>query len=312
MTLFKRRNEAISSVHLRRLVISAMFLAIALVVRTLFRMYIPIFGESGMRISVHGIFSAMPAILFGPVYGAIVSGLTDFIGFHLSPAGGAWLPQLTATAALGGFVRGGLWMMLRMRSTALMRKWVVFFAVVLVCFGAWNMASLNADGIGRDFYEPFAQELAEGSLTIYDYRIDRDFSIIGRMAVTRTINMSNPAEGLNDFITFVTTAMIGSGIFGLLLVGIDWAAGKYLIKGGHKVPTMSLLLAMMTAAVLISTINTIIFRYTIFPSWQLLPFSVVWLPRVVQTIASTTLMTYFIAMLLGVCERQPHLRQWMR
>jgi len=295
-----------------------MFLAIALVIRTLFRMYIPIFGESGMRISVHGIFSAMPAILFGPVYGAIVSGLTDFIGFHLSPAGGAWLPHLTATAALGGFVRGGLWMILKRRSTLLMRSSVIFFSAILLGIGIYNTNALSADNIGRDFYEPFTLEMSVNTqglpVRTIDYdRIDTDgMSMVGRMAVVRTIETREPAEGLGEFITFVTAAMVGSGLFGLLLVSADWAMNKYVIKGEHKVATMSLMLAMMTAAVLVSTINTVILRQTIFASWQLLPFSAVWLPRVMQTVATTTLMTYFVAMLLGVCERQPHLRQWMR
>lgn len=298
------------------MVISAMFLAIALVIRTLFRMYIPIFGESGMRLSIHGIFSAMPAILFGPVYGSIVSGLTDFIGFHLSPTG-AWLPQITATAFLGGFVRGTLWMVLRAKSTSLMRSSVVLISMILLSIGIYNVFVLSSDGVNAGFYDSYTLALSEneqGQLvrTVDMDRIDTtNMSAISRMAIVRSINMRDPAEGLSEFLMFVTTAMIGSGLFGLLLLGVDWAAGRFVLKDQTKVPTMSLLLAMMGAAVLVSTLNTAILRMVL-PAWQLLPFSVLWLPRVIQTVATTTLMTYFIAMLLGVCEKQAHLRQWIR
>ena len=302
-----------TSVHLRRMIVSAMFLSLALVIRTLFRMYIPIFGESGMRISVHGIFSAMPAILFGPLYGAIVSGLTDFLGFHISPSG-AFLPQLTLTSALAGFVRGGLWMLIRSKSAILMRNLVLIISVLLLTVGIYNIMALNFDGVGRDFYEPFTLELSENpqgqTVRTIDYdRIDTtEMAVISRMAITRTINTRDPAEGLGEFIMFVTTAMVGSGILGLLLVVLDSIVNKFLLKGETKIETMPLLLAMMTTSILISTINTIILRYTIFTSWQLLPFSVVWLPRAMQTVATTTVITYFVAMLLGVWERQPYLK----
>ena len=317
MTMFKSKSEAMTSDHLRRMVISAMFLALALVIRTLFRAYIPLFGESGMRISVHGIFSSMPAILFGPVYGAIVSGLTDFIGFHLSPTG-AWIPQLTLSAALSGFVRGSLWMVLRGKSTTVMRSCVAIISVLLLVIGAYNIAALSSDGVNPAFYDAYTLEMSENAqgqpVRTVDYEnIDTaNMSVVSRMAITRTINNRDPAEGLGEFIIFVTTAMIGSGVFGLLLILVDWSAVKFLLKEHTGVKTMALLLAMMSAAVLTSTINTIVLRQTAFPSWQLLPFSVVWLPRVMQTIASTTVMTYFVAMLLGICERQPHLRKWTK
>ena len=315
-SLFKRGNEAMSSTHLRRMVISAMFLAIALLIRTMFRMYIPIFGESGMRLSPFLIFSTMPAILFGPVYGAIVAGLTDFIGFHLSPTG-AWIPQLTVTAFLGGFVRGGLWMLLRQKSTAITRSCVAIISVLILSIGIFNLNALFIDGLNRNFYDAYTIELSEneqGQLvrTVDAGRIDTtNMFAISRMAIVRSINMRDPAEGLSEFIMFVTTAMIGSGVFGLLLLAVDWAAGKYILKGQTNVPTMSLLLAMIVAGILVSTLNTAAMR-TVLPAWQLLPFSVIWLPRVMQAVATTVIMTYFIAILLGICEKQPHLRQWLK
>ena len=311
-----------NSVNVRRMVISAMFLAIALVVRTYFRTYIPIFGESGMRLSIHVVFSAMPAILFGPVYGAIVEGLTDFLGFHLSPVGGAWMPQITAASALGGFIRGGLWMVLRGKSTHVMRSCVAVFSVFLLGFGAYNMAAFSGDGIDRAFYEAYTLELSENEQgqtvrNIADERINTaEMSSVSRMAIVRSINMRDPAEGLAEFMMFVTTAMIGSGIFGGLLLLVDWAAGKFLLKERttgttSTIHTMSLLLTMVATAAMVSTLNTISLRMVL-PAWQLLPFSVVWLPRIIQAVATATLMSYFIAIMLSICEKQAHLRQWLK
>ena len=316
MTIFRGRSEVMTSDRLRRMVISAMFLSIALVIRTAFPMYIPLFGESGMRIGVHIIFSAIPAILFGPIYGAIVAGLTDFIGFHLRPTG-AFIPMLTVTATLVGFVRGALWMVLRDRSPSLMRGCVGVLSVILIGLGGFNTAALHRDGVNGAFYDVFTLELSvnnQGQTVRY---IDHDnidtggMSAISQMAVTRSINARDPAEVLGEFIMFVTTAVIGSGIFGLLLLLADWVINKFLLKHQMDIQTMPLLLTMMIAAVLLTTLNTFVLQYAL-PAWRLLPFTVLWLPRVMQTVASTTLITYFIAMLLGVCKGQPHLREWVR
>ena len=305
-----------TSERTRRLVISAMFLAIALVIRTFFRMYIPLFGESGMRIGIHGIFSAMPAILFGPVYGAIVSGLTDFIGFHLSPAGGAWLPQLTLTAALGGFVRGGMWMLLKNRQSARIRDAVILVSVILLAVGLFGMASFASDGITQDFYQPYTtgyNMVEEGGESRRVWLIDREqidtsaMSAPSRMAVANSINTENPSARIRDFIMLLST-MIGSGAFGLLLVGINWLVNKFIIKEGAGFSTLSLLVAMMIPAVLVSTLNTAVLR-TVLPAWQLLPFTVLWLPRVMQTAATTVLVTYIIAMLLIALKKSPY-RNW--
>lgn len=318
MMVFKK-EEVAPGVHIRRMVVSAMFLAIALVIRTLFRMYIPIFGESGLRISLHGIFSFMPAILFGPVYGAIVAGLSDFLGHHLRPTG-AFIPYLTVTSTLAGYFRGLLWIMLRDKSTEVMRNIVVMVSIVVLAIGAYNAAALSADGIGRGFYEPFTLGTEVNAAGATVHIIDRDaidttgMSMIGRMAITRSIGVNNPGNVLNEFIALVSTAMIGAGVFGLLLVVLDWTANRFLFTSEWSVgvPTMNLLAALMVPAVVVNTVNTEILRHTAFPSWQLLPFTVVWFPRVMQAVGTTLIVVYFVAVLLGVLKRQANFREWMR
>jgi len=285
------------------MVISAMFLAIAVTMRVYFSNYIPIFGESGLRIGLHGMFSAMPAILFGPIYGAIVSGLTDFLGHHIRPSG-AFNPLFTLTSILGGFIRGAVWMFLRNRATLTMRNIVIVLSFLIISIGVANTIALNADGVGRDFYDNFASDYADSVDT-------SEMNLISRMAIVRSIDTQNPANILDDFITFSTVAMIGVGAFGLLLVVLDWAIKRFFLND-HKIATMALLLAMMTAAVLTNTINTYILREMVLPSWQYLPFFAVWFFRVMPTIGTTVINTFFVAFMLGVCNRHSHMRQWLK
>ena len=316
MTIFQKKTTPMTGVHLRRLVISAMFLAIALVLRTFFRVDIPLFGASGLRISIHGIFSTIPAILFGPVYGAIVSGLTDFIGFQLRPDG-AWIPYITMTAALGGFVRGGLWMLLRSKNTLVMRACVAVFALVMLGTGVANTVALARDGVDGSFFDYYTIEMSQNAAGLPVRTIDHDriditgMSPVSRMAITRSLNVREPNEMISEFIMFITTAMIGTGILGFALLLINWAADKFLLKGQAALSTMSLLVAMMSASVLVSTLNTWILRFTI-PAWQHLPFSFIWLPRVMQTVATTIVITYFVAVLLGVLKHQPMFKELIK
>ena len=66
-----------SSLSIRRIAVSALLMSVALVLNTFFTIYLPLFGENGVSVGISGIFSMLPSVLFGPGYGAAVSGLTD-------------------------------------------------------------------------------------------------------------------------------------------------------------------------------------------------------------------------------------------
>lgn len=120
-----------------KLTVSALCLALALVLRMLSVM-VPLAGVAGMRVSLGGIFATLPALLFGPLYGAIVAGCADGLGYLLKPEG-AFLPLLTVTAVLGGALRGWLWMGLkRVLSKGLVKASVILFSV-LTLLGAANL-----------------------------------------------------------------------------------------------------------------------------------------------------------------------------
>lgn len=58
-----------------------MFLALAVITATFISIDIPLFGVKGVELNPAGIFTTFPAILFGPLYGGLVAGLTDLIAF---------------------------------------------------------------------------------------------------------------------------------------------------------------------------------------------------------------------------------------
>ncbi|MDD3212996.1 MAG: ECF transporter S component [Eubacteriales bacterium] len=284
-----------SSFYIRRIAVSAIFLSISLVIKTMFSFYIPMFGENGVRIGVSGIFSMMPALLFGPLYGAIVSGLVDFLGYILKPMG-AYLPLMTLAAALGGLIRGALWRVLQKKSSRKMRIVVIVCSLILLLVGIGNVLCLSADGINSSFYAQGVQQ---------DIQTDQ-MHLISRMLITRTMNTKDPAGNLATYSTFVTTGVIGSAVLGLLLLIADFLISRKSRNGLRSIP--QLLLVLILSGLIVTTLNTVILRETIYASWKVLPFSVIWIPRVAEEILGNTVKAYFIAVLLGVVNGNRSLR----
>jgi hypothetical protein len=283
-----------------------MFLSLALVAQTAMSVYIPLFGQNGMRVGVAGIFAAMPAILFGPFYGAMVYGLSDALGYLLRPTG-AYLPLMTIIMAAGGFARGALWRWLRGKNNAAMRTCVAAAAFLFLALGLHNAYALNADGVNRYFYDGY---MVDGTLDATRLST-ADMRGVSRMVISRTVSTANPAGNLATHIMFMTAGLLGSGVFGCFLLLADWALVKFFIKKAAESRIMPLFLSMVTGGVMVTTLNTVLLRETIFESWKLLPFTVIWLPRVIETVVSHTVYVYFIALILGVFEKQRSLNDWI-
>ena len=118
------------------LVQCALFLAFGLVLRN-FSYMVYMGGGTGMRLGISGFFTKMPAIHFGPVYGAVVSGLTDILGFLLKPEGGYIFP-LSITAACGGAVTGFLFRAFKKHSVTAIRNIYISIIVLVGLFGIFN------------------------------------------------------------------------------------------------------------------------------------------------------------------------------
>jgi hypothetical protein len=295
---------------------SAMFLSLALITQTALSVYIPIFGQYGMRVGVSGIFAAMPAILFGPLYGAIVYGLSDVLGYLLKPTG-AYLPLMTVIVAAGGLVRGILWLALCGRNNTNMRICVAAAAFIFLSLGMANTASLRTDGIDRHFYDQYAAERDGDALRFTDHAGNElalsEMRTASRLVITRSAGTASPADSLATYIIFMTAGLLGSAAFGFFLLLADWLLEKYFVKGKRPGRIMPLFLAMVIGGLFVTTLNTILLRETLFAaSWKLLPFAVVWVPRVIETIISNTVYVYFVALLLGLLENQRNLKEWIK
>ena len=207
--------------HLRRLTVTACFLAISLVLRISFVGYIPLFGANGMRVGIHGVFTILPAILFGPWYGAVASGLGDVLGFIMANTGDAWLWQMTIIVTVGGFVRGWAWRLLRGRSPIGTRSVVVVATLLFLCFGSFSMVQLRQEGITRHFYDNIEDPRA----------IDTSqMNYISRLLISRTQNTMHPYRTLPARIAETAYAPLLAGAFGMALLGIDFYLTKKLAK----------------------------------------------------------------------------------
>lgn len=287
-----------SSLYLRRITASAVFLSLSLILKTTLSFYLPMFGQNGISIGISGVFSMMPSILFGPLYGAIVSGLSDFLGYLLKPTG-PYLPLLTIIAAAGGFIRGILWLVLRNRDSQKMRIVVAAFSLLMLVLGISNFVFLSADGVNNSFYD---------NVQIENINTD-NMHLISKMLIVRTINAKNPSKNLATYIISVTAGLVGSAIFGIVLLVADIFISKKILQDMHKVQMMQLLIAMIVSGLIVTTLNTVVLRETVFASWKVLPFSIVWIPRVIEEVLGNTIKAYFIAMLLGLFNQQHTLKK---
>lgn len=85
---------------IKKIVISALLLAILIISDRFLSI-----NTNFFTINLSFIPSMIVAILLGPVYGALVLGLTDYIGAHLFPFG-EYFPGFTVSAVLKGFICG--------------------------------------------------------------------------------------------------------------------------------------------------------------------------------------------------------------
>ena len=258
-----------------------------------------------MRVGDSGIFSIPPSILFGPLYGALVTGLLDVIGHFLRPVG-AYLPQMTIVMASGGFLRGVLWLALRNKSIRGLRIGAGLFAVLMVTFALSTMIMLRVDGITAGFFdsveEPALVETA-------------DMTIMGRFIITRSQTAMNPPQMLADRLIDITTVPLVVGGFAFALLIIDLLISKRVLRpkdDGTPASIMPLLLAIVISGLYMNTLNTVILRQYVFLSWQLMPFVVVWLPRAIQAALTNTVYAYIVAVIMEVVSRQKFMQQLIR
>lgn len=102
-----KKLKGSTSNYIQILTFTGLLTAVALLVKS-FSTYVYIAGAPVLRVGFSGPFTQLPALLFGPITGAIAQGLVDIIGYLLKPTG-AYIPLLTITAIFQGLLTGFLW-----------------------------------------------------------------------------------------------------------------------------------------------------------------------------------------------------------
>lgn len=133
-------------VRLYRICLTGILISLAMVTKLMTSIPIPVLGPGGMKIGFSGIFTALPAFLFGPIYGGIASAMSDLIGAIVKPDG-PYIPWLTVTAFLGGCIKGLLWQLLRNANKKRISALLLCVFLLTGMFGAANYLSLRADGV---------------------------------------------------------------------------------------------------------------------------------------------------------------------
>lgn len=112
----------------------AVFLAMSFVIRLVEQSFpITMGGIQFMKLGLTSPFTLAPAILFGPTYGLMMGLLSDLMNIFV-PNGGAWIPWLTVTAALRGWLVGLIWIWIKDSDAENIRKWIkgIFYSIGLI------------------------------------------------------------------------------------------------------------------------------------------------------------------------------------
>lgn len=84
---------------------AGLFIAMSLVLKVIFEIYIPLAGIPALRINFASIPLMLSGIVLGPAAGFIAGAAADIINFMVKP-GGPFFPGFTLVSALSGFIPG--------------------------------------------------------------------------------------------------------------------------------------------------------------------------------------------------------------
>jgi len=131
--IFKEEIKLLTSADLRRLTITAVLLALAIIVN-LFEYNFTLAGAPIMRIRLGNVFLRFIAVISGGIYGGIAGVLNDVI-CHFSNPKGPWLPFLTIVEFLKGFSIGLLWLGIKKVNISIFNIIYAVVAGICVLFG---------------------------------------------------------------------------------------------------------------------------------------------------------------------------------
>lgn len=209
------KNTSTNSQVTRKIVQTALFIGLALVLRN-FSTMIYFLGAPGMRINFAPIFSRIPALLFGPLYGGLAGGILDIMGYLLKPEG-AYIPLMTLTAILGGVMTGFIWKFLKNADTGKIQRglWIAFISLGVI--GAFNYVN-----------------------TLF----------FPQSPVTLVI------EGIGKNKGFMILGLVAVSLVGLILLTLDFAVRKKFPQARINKYYLKIMLAVGLSAITVTVLNT--------------------------------------------------------
>lgn len=233
----------------KQLVQTALFIALALVVRQ-FSIMIPFAGANGMRIGVSEVFTKMPALLFGPVWGGAASGLVDLLS-QIIKSEGAYLWPMFLVMVLGGVLTGVLWKVIKKIPSSTLRKGFAVVCAFLAVLGAFNHISLNfTSGFWHNSLSSLGDKSYFATFGLYCA------SFFGFLFLLADFILKKKSHKYNDDFLQLALTVFSSDI---IVTTLNTFVLRYYYSGLAKIPFW----IYYTPRVIQDLISTVIFAYII-------------------------------------------------
>ena len=255
----------------KTIVFTALLTALAVIIKILFDVSVPVAGVQALRISFAGVFLRFASVVFGPFAGGASAGLADVIKHFIKPEG-AYLPPLTVTAIINGILVALLW---RLVKNAEIKKYRVFFAAFFVLLGCWGIINtLTIKFASGGFYLDFLRQIG-------------------------VQNELTNTSGI--FISFQRVqATVGPVIISAAAL-ITFAAVKKIPKSDFLPEYLRILFATGVPCLLYTTVNTEILRmYFLLPEKA---FLLLWIPRFIEEAIMVMLNGYLLYVLMRAFKK---------
>lgn len=116
----------------KKVVYCGFFIAISIVLKLLFEIYVPIGGFPSLRLNLNSVPIILSGIAMGPGYGFVVGVLSDLICYVVKPNGPLFL-GFTLSSGLTGLIPGLLYIVLKKDNSKFLNWFNLIFAII--CFG---------------------------------------------------------------------------------------------------------------------------------------------------------------------------------
>lgn len=273
--------------------ITALFIACAVITKAYLSLNIVIFGATGMRIGLTGVFSTIPAMLFGPIWGGIAGGIIDVLGYLLNPTGPYLLP-MTITATLAGVLKGLLWMVLLKVDSKKFKNVAIVFFILVGIFGIFNHISSNVDGLSKGF---LARSTNVASVEDVTKKLESNELSVSSKVMASLAKYAKPEKftaQLSGFVNFMTIGLEIASALGLAFIGIDSLIKRKTKNENTKF--LEILMMVSISGLIITTLNTFILKIYI-PQYNSRLFVILWAPRLIEEILISLIQAYILSLL---------------